>query len=169
MLTKRCCSVRPWDAVADQEARSKTLGWNHYLPCGNDRCWASLSRKYCQLYIFFVQHQTFILLACMFLFFFNSFSHFQSFPVIIIGCFLLNQADRAVQCHSLRNVSADPDLQQDPALPFCCCLPKLSLQQLFANLSKEPDKFPTDKISTRGEVFHLYMPSSKICWEKIWK
>ena len=84
--------MRTWGAVADQEARSQTLGWNHYLPYGNDRCWASLSRKYCQLYIFFVQYQTFILLACMFLVVFNSSSHFQSFPVIIIVCFLLNQA-----------------------------------------------------------------------------
>ena len=105
----------------------------------------------------------------------SRFQFFQSFPKFSSNYYRLllikPGRDRAVQCDdSLRNVSADPDLQQDSAFPCCCCLSKLpSLQKLFANLSKEPDKFPTDKISTRREVFHLYMPSSKICWEKIWK
>ena len=121
------------------------------------------------LYIFCAAPDLYIISLHVFILF----QFFQSFPEFSSNYYRLllikPGRDRTVQCHSLRNVSADPDLQQDPALPFCCCLPKLSLQQLFANLSKEPDKFPTDKISTRGEVFHLYMPSSKICWEKIWK
>ena len=87
---------------------------------------------------------------------------FQSFPKFCSNYFRLPLIkpgrDRAVQCDdSLRNVSADPDLQQGLAFPCCCCLSKLSLQELFANLSKEPDKFSTDKISTRGEAFHLYI------------
>ena len=91
---------------------------------------------------------------------FRRFQFFQSFPKFSSNYYRLllikPGRDRAVQCHSLRNVSADPDLQQDPAFPFCCCLPKLSLQQLFANLSKEPDKFPTDKFLL-GEKCSIYI------------
>ena len=153
--------MRPWDAVADQEARSKTLGWNHYLPCGNDLCWASLSRKYrpSTLYIFCAAPDLYIISLHVF----GRCQFSQSFPKFFSNYYWLlfiNQGQRLPVRRLTKECICWSWSTTRSGFPFLLLFAQVVLELPCNNCSliyqKNPKNFPLTKF-LRREKCSIYI------------